>query len=79
MATPARATLEPTAGLGEAAAERPFAPVQLPGGLRLGEALQVAEEDRQAVLLGQPGDLLVQRRQQVVQTAGLDDADAVVL
>ncbi len=42
-----------------------------PGGLHLGHALQVAVDDRQAILLGQPGDLLVQRREQLVRVRGL--------
>ncbi len=47
--------------------ERPLAPLQLRRRPGPGDALEVAEDDRQAVLLRQPGDLLVQRRQQVVR------------
>ncbi len=58
---------EPSTPLGQPVLERPSAPVQLPGGLLLGHALQVAVDDRETVLLGQPGDLLVQRRQQFIR------------
>ncbi len=53
---------ESSTPLGQPGVNRPFAPVQLRGSLRLGHAFQVAVDDRETVLLGQAGDLLVQRR-----------------
>jgi hypothetical protein len=41
--------------------------VQLPRSLSLGHAFQVAVDDRETVLLGQPGDLLVQGRKQIIR------------
>jgi hypothetical protein len=46
-------------GLGQPSAQRPLAPAELEGRLRGGLFLQVAEDDRQAVAIGQPIDLLV--------------------
>ncbi len=58
---------EPSTPLGQPVLERPSAPVQSPGGLRLGHTLQVTANDRETVLLGQPVDLLVQCWQQIVR------------
>ena len=61
-AAPDEPIAQPLSGLGQPMIEGRHGPVQSPGGLLVGQALQVAEDDRQAMGFGQPVDLLVQDR-----------------
>ena len=62
-----QAALEPIAAFDQPVTQGPLAPVQLPGGLSLGHAFQVAEYDRETELLRQPGKFLVDRPQQFIR------------
>ena len=54
----------------EPALDRPDRPAQVPRGLLVGQALEVAEHHRRAATFGQPVDLLVQQGQQLVVAVG---------
>ena len=66
QAATGQAGLEPVTGPGQSPAERPLAPVQLAGSLALRHSLQVAEHQRQSILTGQSGDLVMQGGQQLI-------------
>ena len=61
-----QAGLQPLPGLGQPAAERRHGPAELLGRLLVGQPLEVAEHDREALAFGQAVDLLVQDGSQVV-------------
>ena len=64
-ATPDEPALQQIAGAGESAADGSDRPAQFLGRLLLISPLQVAEDDRQAIFLGEGLDRLVQDRQRV--------------
>jgi hypothetical protein len=72
-AAPGQPVAQQLARPGQPAARRRLAPLEVVGGLLIGHLLEVAEHDRPAEPVGEPVDLLVDRRGGIVVTGAGGD------